>query len=130
MVSTSALSNLNSLAMVVFLRRADLPSSQARARQVAASARAAAPPGPADSLVRGRHLVAARLQVAGPAALRGQLLPGRPSAPPLGAVSTAAGRRGHVPWSFGCGMSAQSDSTSSFRRCGCQTWPGPGGLPA
>lgn len=38
MVSTSALSNLNSLAMVVFLPRADLPSSQARARQVAASA--------------------------------------------------------------------------------------------
>lgn len=86
MVSTSALSNLNSLAMVVFLGRADLPSSQARAGQVAASARAAAPPAPADSLVRGRHLVAARLQVAGPAALRGQLLPGRPSAPAWGSV--------------------------------------------
>lgn len=103
MVSTSALSNLNSLAMVVFLRRADLPSSQARARQVAASARAAAPPAPADSLVRGRHLVAARLQVAGPAALRGQLLPGRPSAPALGQCPQLLGAEATCPGPSGVG---------------------------
>lgn len=119
----SLLLNPASLAMVMFsrvwTRQAVRPGALRPAGWGATCVSAAAPPGPAGSLVRLRHLVA-----------RGRRTPARPPAralyrrsrcprgrQPRGVVRTAAtGHWDHLSWSFRCGESAQGDDASLYRR--------------